>query len=78
MSLLKETKIFLVLFLFLALVMHFNAWISHPIEHIEALPSSPMGVWHPLWLTAIVYGMVLVVRLMILLFKKARKQTRSG
>ncbi len=73
MSLFKEIKIFVFLFLFLALVMHFHAWVSHPIAHIKALPSSPMGMWHPLWLTAIVYAFLLIMRLMIVLLKKVLK-----
>ena len=54
----KELLIFLGIFLFLAIGMHFKEWMSHPIEHIMALPSAGaygLGAVHPLIFTAIVY-----------------------
>jgi len=63
MHLFKEVKIFVSLFLFLALIMHFQAWLDHPLAHIKALSGSPMGLWHPLWITALVYGVVALFRL---------------
>ena len=59
----RELGIFFALSLLLALGMHFSAWVSHPVEHIEALPSSPLGVWHPLYITAGVYLLLWPVRL---------------
>jgi len=61
----RESLYFLSLFLLLALAMHFSAWMTHPIKQIEMLPGSPLGVWHPLFLTLIVYIAVVVVRVMI-------------
>ena len=54
----KELMIFLGIFLFLAIGMHFKEWMSHPIEHIMALPKAGaygLGALHPLIFTAIVY-----------------------
>lgn len=43
--------IFIGVFLFLAIGMHFKEWISHPIAHMQALPHSGaygIGAIHPL------------------------------
>jgi ABC-type multidrug transport system fused ATPase/permease subunit len=66
----KEFLIFLSLFLFLAIGMHFSAWISHPIEHIQALPDSPLGLFHPLYITLIVYLLILVLRSIVKVIQK--------
>ncbi|HHO65766.1 MAG TPA: hypothetical protein ENJ71_04540 [Epsilonproteobacteria bacterium] len=63
MHLLKEVKIFLSLFLLLSLAMHFQAWLDHPLAHIKSLSGSPMGLWHPFWITAVVYIVLLLFRL---------------
>lgn len=54
----KELYIFIGIFLFLAIGMHFKKWISHPIEHIVALPDSAVygiGFVHPLVFTFVAY-----------------------
>ncbi|HHD77357.1 MAG TPA: hypothetical protein ENK97_01045 [Campylobacteraceae bacterium] len=61
----RELILFGVLFVVLSLAMHFSAWIEHPIRHLEALPSSPLGLWHPLYLTLAVYLLLGVVRLLV-------------
>ena len=61
----KELAIFLAIFLFLALGMHLKEWTSHPLEQISALPESPLGPWHPLYISAGVYLVVLVIRLAV-------------
>ena len=50
----KELFIFLTLMIVLALGMHFNQWISHPIEHLEQLSHHKMP-YHPLLYTAFLY-----------------------
>lgn len=70
----KETAIFFGLFIVLALGMHFKEWLDHPIAHIEALPQSPLGPWHPLYITVIVYLIVLVLRLLFAGIKKLFKK----
>ena len=69
----KELKIFIGLFLFLAIGMHFKEWISHPIEHMMALPSAGaygIGPIHPLVFTVALYLIVALFRGIIKLFKK--------
>ncbi|WP_457596684.1 hypothetical protein [Hydrogenimonas sp.] len=61
----KEVAIFLAIFVILALAMHFGAWIHHPLQQIEGLKESPMGPWHPLFLTLGAYLVVLVFRLLL-------------
>jgi Na+/H+ antiporter NhaC len=54
----KELMIFIGIFLFLAIGMHFKEWISHPIEHIMALPNAGaygLGAIHPLVFTFVIY-----------------------
>ena len=54
----KDGMIFIGIFLFLAIGMHFKEWISHPIEHIMALPNAGaygLGAIHPLIFTIFVY-----------------------
>ncbi len=66
----RELILFGVLFVVLSLAMHFSAWIDHPIRHLEALPSSPLGPWHPLYLTLAVYLLLGFVRLMVGFFRR--------
>ncbi len=50
----KQLSIFIGIFLFLAIGMHFKEWISHPIDHIMALPHAGaygLGMIHPLVFT---------------------------
>jgi hypothetical protein len=54
----KEITIFVGIFLFLAIGMHFKEWTSHPIEHLLALPSAGaygLGAIHPLIFTILGY-----------------------
>ena len=61
----KELSIYLGLFLFLSLGMHHKAWFDHPIEHIQALPESDFGVFHPFYFTLGAYLLVGLIRLII-------------
>ncbi len=68
----KELYIFIGIFLFLAIGMHFNEWMNYPIEHLMALPNASsygLGWEHPLVYTFIVYIIAWVIRLP---FKKKR------
>lgn len=61
----KELYIFIGIFLFLAIGMHFKEWVSHPVSHIAALPAAGaygMGAIHPLVFTFIVYIIYVLVR----------------
>jgi hypothetical protein len=61
----KEMMIFFGIFLFLAIGMHFQEWLSHPIDHIMALPKAGaygIGPIHPLLFTLIVYVIFVIFR----------------
>ncbi len=62
----KELYVFIGIFLFLAIGMHFKEWLSHPLEHIIALPNAisyGLGWEHPFVYTIVVYILVWVIRL---------------
>lgn len=61
----KELMIFVGIFLFLAIGMHFKEWTSHPIEHLLALPSAGaygLGAIHPFIFTTIGYLLFVSIR----------------
>lgn len=69
----KELMVLLGIFLFLAIGMHFKEWISHPIDHIMALPHSGaygVGAIHPVVFTLAVYIILWIPRGIMKLFKK--------
>ena len=70
----KELSIYLGLFLFLAGGMHHKAWLDHPIEHIQALPSSDFGVFHPIYFTFGAYLLISIIRLMVGLTRKLARR----
>jgi hypothetical protein len=60
-----ELLIFIGIFLFLAIGMHFKQWINYPIEHLLALPHAGaygLGALHPLIFTFIVYILFVSIR----------------
>jgi len=67
----KEFTIYVGIFLFLAIGMHFKEWIDHPIEHIMSLPHAGafgLGAFHPLIFTTIVYVIFVILRSFVKLF----------
>ena len=69
----KELTIFIGIFLFLAIGMHFKEWMSHPIDHLFALPHAGaygIGAIHPVVFTLIVYIIVWIPRFIVKLFSK--------
>jgi len=69
----KELTIFVGIFAFLAIGIHFKEWISHPIEHLMSLPEAGaygIGAFHPLVFTVAVYLIVLIGRVIVSLFTK--------
>jgi ABC-type multidrug transport system fused ATPase/permease subunit len=70
----NELKIYLFLFILLALAMHFKAWLNSPIDQIKLLPSSSLGVWHPFIITLGVYIVLSLFRLIINFIKKIIKK----
>ncbi|MDY0402843.1 hypothetical protein [Sulfurovum sp.] len=72
----KELIIFIGLFLFLAIGMHFKEWTSHPVEHLMALPHSGaygLGALHPLVFTAILYLVIALFRGIIRVFRRGNR-----
>ncbi|MCD6653326.1 MAG: hypothetical protein LT067_00950 [Sulfurovum sp.] len=69
----KELSIFIGLFLFLAIGMHFKEWMDHPIEHAMALPTAGaygIGAVHPLVFTLVIYIPFVIIRGVVRLFRK--------
>ncbi len=58
----KEIIIFIGLFLFLAIGMHFKQWLDHPIDHLMNMPHGGAlgvpGIIHPFVFTFILYFIV--------------------
>jgi hypothetical protein len=71
----KESFIFIGLFLFLAIGMHFKQWTSDPIGHLLNLPHGGAfgvpGIIHPIVFTLIIY---LIIRLPFLLKKLFKRK----
>jgi hypothetical protein len=69
----KELLTFTVIFLVLAIGMHFKEWMDHPVEHLMALPDAGaygIGALHPLVFTLIVYIVFVLLRSIIRLLKR--------
>lgn len=69
MSLKKEIIIFVSIFLISTFFMHFDAWMSMPIEHISMLATHPLPI-HPLLYSFLIYLLISVLRGILLLFKR--------
>lgn len=60
----RQFYIFLGIFLFLAIGMHFSEWTSHPIDHLMALPKAGaygVGMIHPLVFTFFGYVIFTII-----------------
>jgi hypothetical protein len=71
----KELSIFIGIFLFLAIGMHFKEWLSHPIDHVIALPTAGaygFGAFHPLIFTLIVYFIIVIFRVILSFFNRSK------
>lgn len=69
----KQLLLFIGVFLFLAIGMHFQEWLSHPVEHLMALPSAGaygLGMFHPLVFALLGYLVVILVLALSRLIKK--------
>lgn len=69
----KELIIFIGLFLFLAIGMHFKQWTSAPVEHIGALAHAEafgIGAIHPLLFTVALYAVLWIPRGVIKVLSK--------
>jgi len=68
-KLLQGLKSYIVLFLLLTLIVHFSQWIDNPLEHLKSLPSSSLGVWHPLIITLGIYFILLLLKVIVRFIK---------
>ena len=70
----KELNIYIGIFLFLAIGMHFKQWIDHPIEHLINLSHGGAfgvpGVAHPFVFTLVIYLVVFLIRKLFSKFTK--------
>lgn len=69
----KELTVFIGIFLFLAIGMHFKEWLSHPIDHLMALPTAGaygIGAIHPLVFTVALYVVYVLLSGIARLFTK--------
>ena len=69
----KEIIIFIGIFLFLAIGMHFAQWTQYPIDHLMNLPHASaygLGPEHPIVFTLIVYVIVGIPRVIAKMFRK--------
>jgi len=60
----RQLLIFLAIFLILTVGIHFQAWVSHPLDHLLSLPESGaygLGMLHPLIFTLLVYLVVAAI-----------------
>ncbi len=72
----KELNIYIGIFLFLAIGMHFKQWIDHPVEHLMNMPSGGAfgvpGMLHPFVFTLVVYLVVYLFRSIGSVFSKSK------
>jgi hypothetical protein len=70
----KEFLLFSAIFIFLAISLHFEAWTSYPLEHIQNLPNAGaygFGPLHAVIFPLIIYILIGIPRLIIkLIFRK--------
>lgn len=66
----KDLKIFIAIFLVLALGMHFKEWMDHPLGHIESLFTQGWFSLHPLLIALAVYLLFVMIRSMVRFFKR--------
>jgi hypothetical protein len=66
----KELKIFIGIFLVLAIGMHFKEWMTHPLEQFETLFTQGWFGLHPLIITLAVYLLFVLLRWIVRLFRK--------
>jgi hypothetical protein len=69
----KELLIFTAIFLILAIGMHLEEWLDHPVKHLMALPDAGaygIGAAHPLVFTLVVYLLFVALRGVVRLFTR--------
>jgi len=57
--------------------MHYDAWIEHPIMHLQSLEVSNMGWWHPFAFTLGIYVLIFFLRSIIKVIISIGKKLRA-
>ncbi len=72
----KELNIYIGIFLFLAIGMHFKQWLDHPVEHLLNMSSGGAfgvpGMLHPFVFAFIIYLVVYIFRSIGKVFSKSK------
>lgn len=72
----KELNIYIGIFLFLAIGMHFKQWLDHPVEHLLNMSSGGAfgvpGMVHPFVFAFIIYLVVYIFRSIGKVFSKSK------
>jgi hypothetical protein len=72
----KELGIFIGLFLFLSIGMHFKQWLDHPIEHMMNMQDGGAfgipGIIHPIVFTFLLYFVIAIPRIFMKLSSKKK------
>lgn len=66
----NDLKIFIGIFLVLALGMHFKAWTDHPLEHLKTLFTQGWFGLHPLVITLAVFLLYVMLRGIVRFLKR--------
>ena len=74
MKIKKELIIFIFCFAILSFGMHYKEFLEYPLSHIQSLPNSPLGIFHPLYLTFILYLIIAFIRFISLFVMKLIKR----
>ena len=75
----KEIMIYIGLFLFLAIGMHFKQWTSIPMEHLNNLTTAGaygLGANHPFIFTLAAYVAVGIPRVLVKIFSNKNKKAK--
>ena len=70
----KELLIIVSIFVILTISMHYNEFLTHPLEHILGLSKSGaygLGGFHPFIFTFILYMLIFIPRPLIRLFRRS-------
>jgi len=74
----REVIIYLIIFFVLSFIVHFDAWLDHPAMHLESLSSSSLGLFHPLYLSFVIYLIFGLLRLFITFLKRIFKKNENN
>ncbi len=66
----RELLVYVGILIVMSALMHQGAWLTHPVEHMERLPQSSFGAFHPLLFALGVYLVFGLARLLFRLLKK--------